>query len=101
MARKATIPAAVRRAVYASYGLCEGAEASIRCAYCPAWGEVAWYENRNGGWPTSNEMEFDHIIPEQLGGATAPQNFTLACRACNRAKGPRSPAVWRASRGQN
>ncbi len=95
MAGKATIPVGVRRAVYASYGLSEGAEASIRCHYCPKWGAVAWFPNAKGGWPTSNDMEFDHVFPEFWGGATTAKNIVLACRGCNRAKGPRTPEEWR------
>jgi 5-methylcytosine-specific restriction endonuclease McrA len=31
-------------------------------------------------------LEFDHIYPESKGGTSDPENLTLACRPCNRAK---------------
>ena len=32
-------------------------------------------------------LEFDHVIPVALGGATTPRNIQLLCEDCNRAKG--------------
>ncbi|WP_328602858.1 TerD family protein [Nocardia terrae] len=32
-------------------------------------------------------LEFDHIIPISIGGATSPANLQILCRACNRTKG--------------
>lgn len=32
-------------------------------------------------------LQFDHIIPVALGGATTPENLQLLCAPCNRAKG--------------
>jgi 5-methylcytosine-specific restriction endonuclease McrA len=33
------------------------------------------------------ELQYDHVIPLALGGATTPENLQLLCAGCNRAKG--------------
>ena len=33
------------------------------------------------------ELQFDHVIPVVLGGATSVENLQLLCATCNRAKG--------------
>jgi 5-methylcytosine-specific restriction endonuclease McrA len=33
------------------------------------------------------ELQFDHVIPLTLGGATSAENLQLLCASCNRAKG--------------
>ncbi|MEI7576247.1 MAG: HNH endonuclease [Armatimonadota bacterium] len=35
---------------------------------------------------SSQYLEFDHVIPFSLGGATSEANLQLLCRACNIAK---------------
>jgi 5-methylcytosine-specific restriction endonuclease McrA len=33
------------------------------------------------------DLQYDHIIPVALGGATSEQNLQLLCAGCNREKG--------------
>ncbi len=48
------------------------AQAGYRCGYCLTAEAVV-------GTP----MEFDHLIPESLGGLTEEENLWLACSLCN------------------
>lgn len=50
-----------------------------RCAYCGA-----------AGVP----LEIEHIVPQSRGGSHRVSNLTLACRACNQAKGNRTAAAF-------
>ncbi len=47
--------------------------------------------NRDGGrcvkCGSNQRLEFDHIIPVALGGATTARNLQLLCETCNRSKG--------------
>ena len=36
---------------------------------------------------SKSELQFDHVIPVALGGATTEQNLQVLCGPCNRAKG--------------
>lgn len=51
--------------------------AQARCEYCRI-PEVACFA----------ALEIDHIIAEQHGGLTQPENLALACLSCNKRKGP-------------
>jgi 5-methylcytosine-specific restriction endonuclease McrA len=33
------------------------------------------------------DLQYDHVIPLSMGGATSVQNLQLLCADCNRAKG--------------
>ena len=43
-------------------------------------------------------MEVDHILPRSKGGADHFDNLQLLCSHCNRSKGSKTMAEWRASR---
>ncbi|HEY8415284.1 MAG TPA: RNA-guided endonuclease IscB, partial [Thermaerobacter sp.] len=49
-----------------------------RCAYC--------------GGP--GPLTIDHVVPRSRGGTNAWENLLPACRACNQAKGNRTPEEW-------
>jgi 5-methylcytosine-specific restriction endonuclease McrA len=61
--RRESIPEEVRRRVFRRDG--------GRCAACGS-GEL---------------LQFDHVIPVALGGASTEENLQLLCAPCNRAKG--------------
>jgi len=42
-------------------------------------------------------MEVDHILPRSRGGTDHPDNLQLLCSSCNRSKGGKTMAEWRAS----
>lgn len=41
-------------------------------------------------------MDVDHILPKSRGGTDHPDNLQLLCSGCNRSKGNRTMAEWRA-----
>lgn len=53
-------------------------QAKSRCGYCLSQQVIL-------GFP----MEFDHLIPQSLGGLTTEDNLWLACSGCNDAKNNR------------
>ena len=71
---RAYIPAELRRQVRE--------DSALRCGYCHA-PEVFL------GMP----LDFDHLLPEALGGATVRENLWLACSRCNDFKGNRTEAT--------
>ena len=44
-------------------------------------------------------MDVDHILPISRGGTDHPDNLQLLCSGCNRSKGGRTMAEWRAAQG--
>ena len=42
-------------------------------------------------------MDVDHILPRSRGGTDHPDNLQLLCSGCNRSKGSKTMAEWRAS----
>lgn len=57
-------------------------QARYRCGYCLTTEAIV-------GTP----MEFDHLIPESLGGLTEEANLWLACSLCNDSKNNRIAAL--------
>jgi hypothetical protein len=57
-------------------------DARARCGYCLTSELLI-------GMP----LEYDHLYPESLGGATARENLWLACTRCNDFKGDRIEGV--------
>lgn len=62
-----------------------------RCTYCQGEGGVV-----NG--PDGQRWNIDHETPLKQGGTNELDNLRLACRACNRAKGARTPEQWQRPR---
>lgn len=93
------ISESLRRAVAAKYGCTPGETTSIRCAYCDQYGLVEWflsYHRPGKGRVALFGLEFDHSLAESRGGKSVVRNIVLACRPCNRSKGAKSLAEWRA-----
>lgn len=86
---KRAIPNSVRREVCRRYGAEPGTKVDVKCHYCDHIGMIDWWANYPY-WPTL-DLEFDHFIPESLGGPTTAANLVLACRRCNRSKGHSMP----------
>lgn len=87
--KKRAIPGPSKIAVARRLGAEPGGETIIACAYCGASGSLWWpltYTGRVGSHMVATGFEFDHIYPESKGGTSDPENLTLACRPCNRAK---------------
>lgn len=88
--KRRAIPEAVKRGVLNRD--CGADGETVYCHYCGVKG------NRYGGWGKPGRLEFDHVIPVELGGSNHPDNIVLACQHCNRSKGWRRTAeemAWR------
>ena len=46
-------------------------------------------------------MEVDHILPLSRGGTDHPNNLQVLCPGCNRSKGDKTMAEWRATIAQD
>lgn len=88
--KKQTIPGWVKQEVARRYGAKPGATTYVKCHYCEAIGDIYWpltYTGKVGAYVNPAPFEWDHVIPEFLGGPTTPDNLVIACRRCNRSKG--------------
>jgi 5-methylcytosine-specific restriction endonuclease McrA len=93
VSRKA-ITAEERRQVATRYGCAEGSTAEARCIYCGTIGTIHWLRQTRGkGWVQFDGLELDHKHPVHQGGLGG-DNLDVACRPCNRAKGPRTEDQW-------
>jgi hypothetical protein len=67
----------------------EALESPARTAITDEVKVFVW--NRDGGRCVScgsnQRLEFDHVIPVALGGASSARNLQLLCEGCNRSKG--------------
>jgi 5-methylcytosine-specific restriction endonuclease McrA len=87
--KKRAIPGPSKIAVARRFGAVPGQTTSASCVYCGFDGEIWWpltYTGKVGSHMVTSGLEFDHIYPESKGGTSDPENLTLACRPCNRAK---------------
>jgi 5-methylcytosine-specific restriction endonuclease McrA len=87
--KKRAIPGPSKVAVARRFGALPGQTTPAHCVYCGADGEIWWpltYTGKVGCHMVTTGLEFDHIYPESKGGTSDPENLTLACRPCNRAK---------------
>lgn len=97
IAGKPSIPQAVRQAVARKYGHdpTKGEYHPAECYYCGAESSIYWPwlrhprkgKARPGSWVAFG-LELDHFLAESQGGPTTAENIVLACRPCNRSKGP-------------
>lgn len=93
--KKRAITAQERRDLAARLGCKHGERVEVKCAYCNFIGAVEWVtQPRGNGWVMFDRLEMDHSHPEVQGGSGA-DNLVVACRRCNRSKGPRTVDQWR------
>lgn len=85
--RKRAITGPVRREVCIRYGAALNQPVTAKCAYCDYESRIEWTNSAPSYPVLSGLMEYDHVIPEALGGPTVADNLVLACKPCNRRKG--------------
>jgi 5-methylcytosine-specific restriction endonuclease McrA len=61
------------------------------CRYCGKPGRVSYFFPSIWVWM---EHEFDHVLPEYLGGKSTVDNIVTACQSCNRRKGHKTLDEW-------
>jgi 5-methylcytosine-specific restriction endonuclease McrA len=93
VARKATIPARVRREVLLAAGAVLGETRAILCHWCGAVAGMAHgfllRDGRPSLWLSAPGVDLDHVLPESHGGETSTRNLVASCYGCNRSKGAR------------
>ena len=90
--RKKAIPSFERAVIALRHGCAAGETKSVPCHWCGRVGSIHWFITPRSvlGWVATLNLEFDHVVPEFLGGPPTAANLVLACRRCNRSRG------WRA-----
>lgn len=95
--KKKAVTAQERRDLAEKYGCIVGSSVEASCIYCGHVGRINWVKQARGkGWVQFCELEIEHVIPEFQGGLGGA-NLDVACRPCNRAKGPRTVEQWRSA----
>ena len=88
-----------KQAVYKTYnGRCMYCNASVRIGEPDTRGEMLEAVIKN-----QKEGQFEHIVPDKLGGSDAIENRGLACEQCNIARGikpTRQMLAWLRKRGK-
>lgn len=98
---KRCVPESVRKAYLRSMGVTEpNMDYPVRCAYCDAMGviRIDLRPGQRAGWSQVAGLEWDHILPAELGGDDSLDNLTLACQPCNRSKGHKTLSEWLCAR---
>lgn len=93
--KKKAVTAQERRDIASRYGFQAGGSITASCIYCGSAGRINWIkQDRGAGWIQFIGLEIEHKLPEFQGGKGG-ENLDLACRPCNRAKGPRTVEQWK------
>jgi len=90
LAEPKQVACSARRVIALRYGP-RGVSCEAKCAYCDHVGRIGWCGDY---WISFYLLEIEHMNPIALGGTHRPENLTLACRKCNRAKRNRPLDEW-------